>query len=788
MNKMGCFVNLLNGFRDYVRNNVPEDYMLPISLDETSGKSVGAQHLHSDYDEWLPLLHVMLGLLDLGTTLWFYVFLLDRMRDRRDDRDGSDDEEEEYKTHLLYLYTTLFIFVLASFVNFILILVCGTPSSLFYSQKEIEEARGNVKYATFDSSHSVVIYGATGPNAEVVNGTYDKTEETKDGGYVYLKRSSHFRKKVYKRIYLQLDIDDEVDEPGTGRWTVLPADSKNQGSGLGWAGVPVDLLPSGSGAFIIESNHPYIIAHEPLKKTIKVHDAVGYVVNFDSRCSWGDSAILAFNFEGQNEAREHYLDDGTYRSIEITASEFIFYFDAGKDEREDETFWGFRIEVTPIFDTEPQDIIPSIVRTVGTYWNVHDTEDWVPHPEMNVEKFVEQDSFLLRLGAVDHTSWMYELYVICWRSLECWHLFENERIEREGSSDWKITDKVLALSKGATHYSPGYIIHMVDGKCDVNFENGNYETVDIASLRKPERNCTDTDEVSFYAIFPFHLLGVGIVFLTILIVGLITKYVKMVYFMFYYVFTIFRRAATFVFVLADSELSYLFYGRREFYAVMTLSGVYIGSAGMTFVQIFYMISMASFYDDSTPETMQYVSLFSSLLHLAFSGVYKHIFHYERPPPARSVLFVGRESEAIEQKREMLRTNKVVRPHSFQVHAQDLYAHRGLVDSEAKSESGTENDYRLVSRSVSGFTGFSSSRQTSGADWNSSSSPASPTVAESMKTPISPMSIASSGGFSFMTFTSDGASSKRKPISPSPTKKKQMARARKADNLTQSISL
>ena len=92
---------------------------------------------------------------------------------------------------------------------------------------------------------------------------------------------------------------------------------------------------------------------------------------------------------------------------------------------------------------------------------MHDTEDWVPHPEMKVEKFIEQDSFLLRSGAVHHTSLMYEFYLICWRSMECWHLFENYKEEREGTIEWKVSDKVQAMCKGTTYYSTGYIIHIV---------------------------------------------------------------------------------------------------------------------------------------------------------------------------------------------------------------------------------------------------------------------------------------------------------------------------------------
>ena len=45
-----------------------------------------------------------------------------------------------------------------------------------------------------------------------------------------------------------------------------------------------------------------------------------------------------------------------------------------------------------------------------------------------------------------------------------------------------------------------------------------------------------------------------------------------------------------------------------------------------------------------------------------------------------------------------------------------------------------------------------------------------------------------GANNIMSVTTDGASSKRKPVTHSPSKKKQMARARKADNLTQLISL
>ena len=779
---MNCLEDMIGRFYDHVRNNVPEDYMLPIS-----GKIESSEHLHGDYDEWLPLLHVILGLFDLGTTLWFYSFLLDKMRDTRNHRHDSIKTEEEYEMHVLYLYATLFFFTLGSTINLILVLLCGTPSSLFYSQKELEEYRGGASdFDTFDNSHSVVVYGAIGPNAEVVNGTYDKTTEVKHGGYVYLKRSSHFKQKIHKRIYMQLDIDDEVDEPGTGRWTVLPADSKKQGLGFGWAGVAVDLQPEGSGAFVIESNHPYIIAHKPLKKTIQIHDAVGYKVKFDPWCSWGDSAVLAFNFEGQNEVREHYLEDGTYRSIEITSPGFTFQFDPGDNEEEDETYWGFRIEVTPIFDTDPHDIIPSIVRTSGTYWNVHDTEDWVPHPEMKVEKFIEQDSFLLRSGAVHHTSLMYEFYLICWRSMECWHLFENYKEEREGTIEWKVSDKVQAMCKGTTYYSTGYIIHIVEDKCDVNFENGSYETIDMKNLRKAERNCTDTNDISFYVFFPFHLLGIEIIFLTILFLGLILKYMRMIFIVFSDAFTIFIRAFTFIFVLVDSELCYLFYGRREFYTVMTVSSVYIEGISMMFVQVFYMICMAAFYNDNSPVAMQYISLLATFFHLAFSGIYKQIFHCERPPPARSVLFIGRESEAIEKSKEKTRSGST-HHHTFQVHPSDLYAHHRLADGEGKVEGGFDGDDGMkISRDMSSFSNFSASRQASSANWsmNSTSPPGSPRILASM----SPMSVASTTCLSAMSVTTDGASSKRKPVTPSPSKKKQMARARKADNLTQLISL
>ena len=809
---MKCLDDLLNEFYDYVRNTVPEDYMLPATLEGVSGKSDGAEHLHLDYDEWLPLLHVILGLLDIGTTLWFYAFLLHRVRNLRGQRHESAEIDEEYQMHLLYLYSTLFFVILAAVVNLILVLLCGTPWSLFHSLKEIEEARKiTSNFEIFDSSHSVVIYGATGPNAQVVNGTYDKTSEECFGGFVYLKRSSNLWEKIYRHIYLQLDIDDEVDEPGTGRWTVLPADSKRSGSGFGWASVPVDLLPDGSGAFIIESNHPYIIDHEPLKKTIKVHDAVGYKVDFDLRCSWGESAILTFNFEGNDEAIEHYLDDGTYRSIEINAPEFVFFFDAGKDEADDETFWGFRIEITPVFRTEPHDIIPSIARTVDTFWNVHDTEDWVPHSDMKVEKVDEQDSYLLRVGAVHHTSWVFELYLLCWRTLECWHLFEREREneQREGTTQWKASDKVLAVRKGATHYSTGYIIHVVDGKCDISFEDGNYETIDTENIQKPDKNCTDTDDISFYILFPFHLMGIALIFSLILCVGIFVKYFKMVFFTILYVLTVLRRAVTFFFVLVDSELMYLFYGRREYYAIMTLSGLYVGTISMSCVQIFYMIGMAVYYGEKAPVNMQLVSLFSTVLHFAFSGIYKQVFHHERPPPARSILFVGRESEEIEKKKDKRWLERHKQYHSFQVHASDLYAHQGLIDGEAKSEDGIGASYRGRSGSISDVTSSKISIQASSgkrsSDFPSGSSEyllnsMSPTILDFMKATWSPLSIANSGDLDAAPATTDGASpsssrspgpspsSKRRPISPSSSKQKQMAKARNLDNNLQSISL